>query len=166
MSAASPAGSRRTGRTIVTWTIGALLLLAALGLAFYLWVWPQIGGSVTMAPPTNFGRVVLEPDPRGAAIALVLQNQAGGDTAMTGELAFQLQEPDGAIWRATRSVTPASFQVLPAPSLLAGRLGYRIVVPDAEWARLPRRGGQAQLIVTVRPVEAPAFSTTIAATYP
>ncbi len=117
-------------------------------------------------PPASVAQAVLESDPGGAAVGLVLVDRVGRDTTLTGDLTLEVREPDGAVWRAARTVDPKDFAPLPAGSLLAGRLGYRVVVPSAAWPRPPRRGGVAAVVVAVAPTGDPAFTSSFNVTFP
>jgi hypothetical protein len=106
-------------------------------------------------------RVSLESsfEPAGSRVDLVLVDRVGQATTVTGDLTVKLREPDGTVWQTTRSVSAADFGPLPDGGLLAGRLGYSVVIPASDWLRAPRRGGAATITVSVQPAERSAFST-------
>lgn len=136
-----------------SWLVAGGVVLAALAaLAAYLFTpifRPAPGPSVEAV---SVARVVLEPADQGTAISLVLQDRAGNDAILLGELSLELREPDGAVWQVTRALRTTSFNPLPGTSLLAGRLGFREVIPPSAWTRPPRSGGQAAItVVATRP---------------
>jgi hypothetical protein len=63
------------------------------------------------------------------------------------------------VWQTTRAVTPEDFLPLTTGGLLAGRVGYAVVIPATDWLRTPRRGGAATVTVVVSPTDGVAFST-------
>lgn len=138
--------------------IGAAILALLLLPVAWQTAGPLVLSNTGPGLPTSISRVVLEPDPGGVALSLVLLDRAGRDTTLTGTLGIELREPDGALVQYQRSVTPADFQVLPPDSFFAGRAGYRLVIPPTAWAR-PPRSGQASIVVSVAPRDGPAFTT-------
>jgi hypothetical protein len=52
------------------------------------------------------GQVSLTPDPSGTRIDFVLVDRVGQETTFTGNVNVSLRDPDGAVWQATRSVSP------------------------------------------------------------
>jgi hypothetical protein len=100
---------------------------------------------------TAVGQIDLEPDPAGTRIDFVVVDRVGHDTTVGGSMTVKLREPDGSVWQTNRDVSPGDFQPLPDSSLLSGRVGYTVVVPAADWARPPRRGGSAKVTVEVTP---------------
>ena len=154
-SPASSAGPRRP--------IGAWVLIGVPALLVVLFVW-QVASTVLRTEVVVRGavaisRVSLEPDPQGARVDLVIVDRVGAETTMAGSVAVQVREPDGGVWQATRTISSADFKDLPAGGLLAGRLGYSVVVPAADWMRAPRRGGAATVSVSVHPTDGAAFAT-------
>ena len=145
-------------RSIGTWVI---IGVPAVLLLITLW---QVGSGllrteIAVHDPVAVSRISLEPDPNGVRVDLVLVDRSGVDTTLAGDLHVRLREPDGAVWQTTRSVTADDFTRLPSGGLLAGRLGYSLVVPGSDWARAPRRGGAATVTVTVQPRDGTPFSS-------
>jgi hypothetical protein len=131
-----------------------------LGLTF-LW---QIASTmlhteIAVRDAVTVSRVSLEADPLGSRIDLVLVDRVGQETTVNGDLSVKLREPDGTVWQSTRHVTASDFKPLSEGGLLAGRMGYSVVIPASDWIRAPRRGGSASVAVNVQPVEGAAFST-------
>jgi hypothetical protein len=77
----------------------------------------------------------------------VLVDRQGAETTSAGDLTIKLREPDGAVWQTTRALGPEDFGPLPASHLLAGRVGYSLLLPAADWVRAPRRGGSTSVSV-------------------
>ena len=61
---------------------------------------------------------------------------------------------------------PADFVPLQTGGLLAGRIGYSVVIPASDWLRTPRRGGAASVTVIVQPTDGTAFSTVAEERFP
>ena len=95
--------------------------------------------------------VSLEPDPNGVRVDFVVVDRQGVDTTVGGDLSIKLREPDGAVWQTTRGLAPEEFAVLHDSHLLAGRLGYSVLVPASDWVRAPRHGGSASISLTIQP---------------
>lgn len=134
--------------------------IAVLMVGTFLWQVgsPYLRNEAVVRGATAVGRVSLESDPIGSRIDVVLVDRVGEQTTVTGTVDVSLREPDGTLWKTSRSITPADFQPLPDGGLLAGRVGYAVYVPASDWARPPRQGGAATVSVTVRPADAEAFS--------
>jgi len=149
---------RRSRRSAGAWV---LIGVPALLLSFFVWqvASPYLRTDLAVRDAVAVGRASLEADALGSRVDLVLVDRVGQDTTVDGDLDIRVREPDGTVWHATRPVTSASFGALPAGGLLAGRLGYSIVVPDTDWLRTPRRGGAATVTVGVQPTDSVAFST-------
>jgi hypothetical protein len=111
-------------------------------------------------------RVSLEADPSGSRVDLVLVDRIGQETTLSGDVSVQLREPDGTVWQTTRHVAPEDFGQLPAGGLLAGRVGYAVVIPATDWLRSPRRGGAATVSVSIVPTDGQAFSTVAEERFP
>jgi hypothetical protein len=146
---------RRSAASLVIIGIPILLLLT--------FVW-QIASSmvhseVAVRDAVAVSRVSLEPDPLGSRVDLVLVDRVGQDTTVAGELNVRLREPDGTVWQVTRRVSAADFSTVVDGGLLAGRLGYSLVIPASDWIRAPRHGGAATVSVSVQPTDGVAFST-------
>jgi hypothetical protein len=146
---------RRSAASLVIIGIPVLLLLTL--------VW-QIASSmlrteIAVRDAVAVSSVRLEPDPLGSRIDLVLVDRVGQDTTVAGDLNVRLREPDGTVWQVTRRISAADFSVVPDGGLLAGRLGYSLVIPASDWLRAPRHGGAATVSVTVQPTDGVAFST-------
>jgi hypothetical protein len=136
-------------RSLAGWVL--IGVPALLGLMF---VWQIASGFVHTETvdhaPAAISSVRLEPDPAGVRVDVVLVDRQGAETSAAGDLTITLREPDGAVWQSTRAVAPEEFSALPAGHLAAGRLGYSILVPAADWVRAPRRGGSASVSVTLQ----------------
>jgi hypothetical protein len=137
--------------------IGVPVLLAVT----FIW---QIASSVVhteiaVRDAVAVSRVSLESDPLGSRIDMVLVDRVGKDTTVSGDLNVKLREPDGSVWQTTRHVTAADFGAVIDGGLLAGRIGYSLVIPASDWMRAPRRGGSATVSVSVQPTDGTAFST-------
>jgi hypothetical protein len=139
----------------VLFGVPALLVL------FFAWQVASslLGTEVVVRGAVAISRVSLEADPQGARVDFVVVDRFGAETTADGEVAVQVREPDGSVWQATRNVSSGDFKSLPAGGLLAGRLGYSVVVPASDWMRAPRRGGAATVSVSVQPTGGAAIST-------
>jgi hypothetical protein len=152
------APSRTARRSAGTWAlIGVPLFL----LALFAW---QVGASlwhtdVVVRGAVAVARASLETDPAGLRVDLVVVDRVGLDTTVDGMVNVKLRDPDGGVWQNARAVTAADFVQLPAGGLLAGRLGYSVVIPSADWLRSPRRGGSAMVTVSVQPTAGTPFSS-------
>jgi hypothetical protein len=162
---AVPSASRKPRRSAGTWVIigvPALLILT--------FVW-QVSSSVlrndiAVRDAVAVSRVSLEADPLGSRIDLVLVDRVGQDTTVNGDLNIGLREPDGTVWQISRGVTAADFVSVRDGGLLAGRLGYSVVIPATDWVRAPRRGGSATVSVSVQPTDGTPFSTVAEERFP
>jgi hypothetical protein len=157
-----PKKSRVSAATVVIIGVPALLALT--------FVW-QIGSNllrsqITVRDAVSVGRVSLEADPLGSRIDFVLVDHAGQETTLTGDIAVKLREPDGTVWQTSKSVTPADFGPLPDGSLIAGRVGYSVMIPATDWLRAPRRGGSATVTVNIQPADGTPFSTVAEERFP
>jgi hypothetical protein len=133
-------------------------------------VW-QVGSSmlrteIAVRDAVAVSRVSLEADPLGSRIDFVLVDRIGQDTTVNGDLNIRLREPDGTLWQTVRKVTASDFVLLPGGGLLAGRLGYSVVIPPSDWVRAPRRGGSATVSVSVVPSDGATFSTVAEERFP
>jgi hypothetical protein len=155
--AARPAPQRRPLSAGTAAIIGIPTLLIIL----FVWqfVSPLLKPETIVRDPVAISRVSLEPDAAGTRIDLVVVDRMGQETTADGTLNVKLQEPDGAVWQATRSITAADFGPLPGDGLLAGRQGYSVSVPASDWARPPRHGGTATVSVSLQPNSGAAVST-------
>ena len=156
---------RRSRRSAATWVIIGVPIL--LGLVF---AW-QIASNVlhteiVVRSAVAISRVSLESDPAGSRVDLVLVDRVGNDTTFNGDMTIKVREPDGTVWQSSRGVTAAEFVKLPDGGLLAGRLGYAVIIPSTDWMRAPRRGGSATVTVEVVPTEGTAFSTVAEERFP
>ena len=115
---------------------------------------------------TSVARAELDADQNGTALTIVLADPNGRDTAMVGRLAVQVKAPDGAVWSTSRIVGPNDFGAINGSGPLAGRFGYRTVIPATAWATPPRHGGQATILVIATPEGSSGFSGTVSAAYP
>jgi hypothetical protein len=155
-SIGSNSSSRRSKGMYVVIAIPVVLALA------FIW---QVAASVfhteaIVREAVSVGQVSVQPDPAGTRIDLVLVDRYGQDTTFTGRLDVSLREPDGALWKTSRSVTADDFQPLPDDSLMAGRAGYVVVVSARDWARPPRHGGLATISISATPSgDGQVFST-------
>jgi hypothetical protein len=148
--------------------VWVLIGVPVLLLAVFGW---QVGSTLLHSDQVVRGAVAvarasLESDPAGSRIEFVLVDRVGQETTVNGDLSIRLREPDGAVWQATRAVTAADFVPLPAGGLLAGRVGYSVLIPSTDWLRAPRRGGAASISVAVQPTDGVAFSTTAEERFP
>ncbi len=155
---AAPARQRRQRRSAGSWAIVGVPIV--LGLVF---VW-QFASNVlhtdtVVRSAVSISRVSLEPDPLGSRVDLVLVDRVGQETNFGGGLTLKVREPDGTVWQSTRSIAPADFVPIQAGGLLAGRVGYSVVIPTSDWQRSPRHGGSATVSVLVEPTDGPSFST-------
>lgn len=151
------------------WVIGAGAvgaLIAALWLFEVLAPFKLFGNAaVILSTPTSVAQIALERAGEDASISLVLQDAAGRDAPLAGDLEIELQEPNGAVWRVSRAVAPTDFSSLPS-GVLAGRLGYRVVVPARDWVRPPRRGGLASVTVVATPRGGTSFTGSTSTAFP
>ena len=157
--------TRRSRGSAATWVIIGVPVLLALSLAW------QIGSSlmrteIAVRDAVAVSRVSLEADPLGSRIDLVVVDRSGQETTLNGDITIKLREPDGTVWHTLRSVTAADFGPLPEGGLLAGRMGYSVVVPATDWLRAPRRGGSATVSINVQPTEATPFATVAEERFP
>jgi hypothetical protein len=97
---------------------------------------------------------------------MVLVDRVGQQTTANGDIIIQLREPDGTVWQSTRSITAADFVPLHEGGLLAGRIGYSVLIPASDWLRAPRHGGAATVSVNVAPTDGTAFSTVAEERFP
>ena len=165
LSQPAPGPLRRSPRSIGTWVIIGVPIL--LGIVF---VW-QLASSllhteIAVRSAVAVSRVSLEADPAGSRIDLVTVDRVGQETTFNGDLTIKLREPDGTVWQTSRSITAADFVTLQNGGLLAGRMGYSVVIPSTDWMRAPRRGGAATVSVDVVPTEGAAFSTVAEERFP
>src|SRR5919201_5214508 len=164
-SQAQGAKAKKSRGSAATWVIIGVPVLLALSL-----VW-QIGSSmvhteIAVRDAVAVSRVSREADPQGSRIDFVVVDRSGQETTLNGDLAVKLREPDGTVWQTTRSVTAADFGPLPDGGLLAGRVGYSVVVPATDWLRAPRRGGSATVSINVQPTDGTPFSTVAEERFP
>ncbi len=156
--APTPIG-RKSRRPIGTYVLIAVpLVLAA------TFVWQIASGmfhtEVIVRQAVAVGRISLEADPAGSRVDFVVVDRVGQETTFNGDVTIRLREPDGTVWQTVKTLSDADFQPLPDSSLLAGRLGYSVLVPASDWARAPRRGGLATVTISVNPGDnGPSFST-------
>ena len=153
--------SRQAG----TWVIIGVPVLLAL-----TFVW-QIGSSllhteIAVRDAVAVSRVSLEADPAGARVDFALVDRTGRDTTVNGDVQVKLREPDGTLWQTSRTLSAADFGPLPEGGLLAGRLGYSVVIPASDWLRAPRRGGAATVSINVQPSDGAEFSTVAEERFP
>ena len=159
------ANVKKSRRSAATWVIIGVPVLLALTL-----IW-QIGSSlvrteIAVRDAVAVSRVSLEADPLGSRIDFVVVDRSGQETTVNGDMAIKLREPDGTVWQITRTVTAADFGPLSEGGLLAGRVGYSVVVPATDWLRAPRRGGSATVSINVRPADGSPFSTVAEERFP
>jgi len=156
---------KKSRGSAATWVVIGVPVLLALTL-----VW-QIGSSlvrteIAVRDAVAVSRVSLEADPLGSRIDFVVVDRSGQETTMNGDMSIKLREPDGTLWQIARTVTAADFSPLPEGSLLAGRVGYSMVVPATDWLRAPRRGGSATVSISVQPTDGTPFSTVAEERFP
>jgi hypothetical protein len=156
---------KRMRRSLGSWVIFGVPLFL---LAVFAW---QVAASnvhtdVAARDAVGISRVSLEADRVGSRIDMVLVDRVGQQTTVTGDINIQLREPDGTVWQSTRSISPADFVLLPGGGLLAGRMGYSVVIPASDWLRAPRRGGAASVSVSVSPTDGTAFATVAEERFP
>ena len=148
----------------------ALIALGIVVLMVGSFVWqvasPLFRGEALVRGATSVGRVSLEPASLGSRIDVVVVDRVGAETTVAGTLDVSLREPDGTLWKTSRTVTAADFQPLPDGGLLAGRTGYSVYVPAKDWARPPRRGGASTVSVKVTPNDGAPFSTVAEERFP
>ena len=162
--AQAPKLSRRR-RPFAVWVIIGVPILLVL-----TFVWQIASGvlhtSIAAHDAVAVSRVTLEPDPLGSRVDFVLVDRGGETTTVNGRVQVKLREPDGTLWQTSRSVSSSDFAPLPEGSLLAGRVGYSVVVPAADWLRAPRRGGGATVSISVDPNGGDPFSTVAEERFP
>jgi len=161
-TARQPKSERPVGMYVL---IGVPALLAL----FLVWqvVTPLLRTEIIAHTAVAVSKVSLESDPQGSRVDLVLVDRVGGDTTISGDVTVKVREPDGRVWRTTRTVSSDSFGPLPGGGLLSGRTGLSVVVPAADWALPPRRGGAATVTVTVSPADgSDPFSTVAEERFP
>jgi hypothetical protein len=124
--------------------VGVLLQFLPLAISLF--------GSVTgNSGPVAVTTVALDPVPDAMGVAFTLADSSAQDTTMDGDVVIEMKEPDGALWtNGTTHLSPSDFGPISAGPL-AGRLGYRMVVANADWPRAPRRGGLGNVVITVTP---------------
>jgi hypothetical protein len=156
---------KRMRRSLGTWVIfGVPLLLVAL----FAW---RVGSSalhteVASHDAVGVSRVSLEADPLGSRIDMVLVDRVGQQTTVNGNINIQLREPDGTVWQSTRTISATDFVPLREGGLLAGRVGYSVVIPTSDWVRAPRRGGAASISVDISPTDGTPFTTVAEERFP
>ena len=160
-----PKATRRSRGSAAMWVIIGVPVLLALSLAW------QIGSGlvrteIAVRDAVAVSRVSLEADPLGSRIDFVVVDRSGQETTLNGDMTIKLREPDGTLWQTVRSVTAADFGPLPEGGLLAGRVGYSVVVPATDWLRAPRRGGSATVTINVQPSDGTPFSTVAEERFP
>ena len=160
-----PKATRRSRGSAAMWVIIGVPVLLALSLAW------QIGSGlvrteIAVRDAVAVSRVSLEADPLGSRIDFVVVDRSGQETTLNGDMTIKLREPDGTLWQTVRSVTAADFGPLPEGGLLAGRVGYSVVVPATDWLRAPRRGGSATVTINVQPTDGTPFSTVAEERFP
>jgi hypothetical protein len=145
--AVSPLERETPRRSFAGWVL--IGVPALLGLMF---VWQIASGffhtETVDHAPVAISTVRLEPDLWGTRVDVVLVDRQGAETTAAGDLTVKLREPDGAVWQTTRALAPEDFAPLPTGDLSAGRTGYTLLVPAADWVRAPRRGGSASVSVS------------------
>jgi hypothetical protein len=165
LSQPAPTPLRRSQRSAGTWVIIGVPVL--LGLVF---VWQLASNllhtEIAVRSAVAISRVSLESDPLGSRVDLVLVDRVGQETTFDGNMTIKLREPDGTLWQTTRGVTATDFVPLPSGGLLAGRVGYSVIIPSTDWMRAPRRGGAATISVDVVPTDGTAFSTVAEERFP
>ncbi|HLZ31032.1 MAG TPA: hypothetical protein VKV73_27250 [Chloroflexota bacterium] len=147
------------------WVIIGVPVLLGLVLAWQL-MSTLLHTEIAVRNAVAVSRVSLEADPLGSRVDLVLVDRIGQDTTFNGAMTIKLREPDGTVWQNTRGITAADFVPLQSGGLLAGRVGYSVVVPTTDWMRAPRRGGAATVTVDVEPTEGVPFSTVAEERFP
>lgn len=152
-------------RSFGVWVMIGVPLLLALTL-----VWQLVSGvlrtEISARDPVAVSRVSLEPDAAGSRVDFVLVDRGGETTTVNGEVRVKLREPDGTLWQTARAVKSSDFTPLPEGSLLAGRVGYSVVVPASDWLRAPRRGGSATVSISVAPSGGAPISTVAEERFP
>jgi hypothetical protein len=152
-----PTPTRPTPSSRASRPLGAYVLIGVPVLLGLLFLW-QIGSGflkteIIVRNAVAVSRVSLEPDPVGSRVDMTFVDRQGGDTTFSGELTVKVREPDGAVWQTVRSISSGDFVTLPSTSLLGGRQGYSIPIPQGDWARPPRRGGAATVSVDAVPAD-------------
>jgi hypothetical protein len=155
-----PAPTRSTQSSRSSRPLGAYVLIGVpvlLGLLFVLQIASGfLKTEIIVRNAVAVSRVSLEPDPVGARVYMTFVDRLGADTTFSGELTVKVREPDGAVWQTVRSISGSDFVTLPPGSLLGGRQGYSIPIPQTDWARPPRRGGAATVSVDAVPSDGSA----------
>ena len=145
-------------------SLAGWVLIGVPSLLGLLFLWQIASGFVHTEAvdhaPAAISTVRLEPDSSGTRVDLVLVDRQGADATAAGELTVKLREPDGAVWQTTLMLAPEEFAPLPAGDLAAGRVGYTVLVPAADWVRAPRRGGSASVSVSFQAREDGAVALT------
>jgi hypothetical protein len=160
-----PAPTRGPRRNAGVWVI--IGVPVALGLLFaWQFAATLLHTDAVVRSAVAISRVSLEADPSGSRVDLVLVDRIGQETTLSGDVNVQLREPDGTVWQTTRHVAPGDFVQLTAGGLLAGRVGYSVVVPATDWLRTPRRGGAATVSISIVPTDGTAFSTVAEERFP
>ena len=94
----------------------------------------------------------------GVELPVVQAGMGGGGAYYLG--AYPTPELLDALWAGPLA------KFIPAGSLLAGRVGYAVVIPATDWLRTPRRGGAATVSVSVQPTDGVPFSTVAEERFP
>jgi hypothetical protein len=176
VAAAVPSQSRGSSppvsafRTRMRQSLGAWVIVGVPLLLLAVFVW-QIAASalhteIATRDAVAISKVSLEADPTGSRIDMVLVDRVGQQTTVNGDIVVQLREPDGTVWQSTRSISASDFVPLHEGGLLAGRIGYSVLIPASDWLRAPRRGGAATISVNVAPTEGTAFATVAEERFP
>jgi hypothetical protein len=142
--------------------LGTLLVLAVL----WQFVAPMLLRPPQTTVPTAITVASLDHVDDATGISIVLGDQNARDIAIRGELVVELRTADGSQWRTVRNVTERDFAPLPSSSLFAGRLGYWLTVPNSDWARPPRRGALASVVVSATPQGRATISTSTPTVFP
>ncbi|MCA1644863.1 MAG: hypothetical protein LC797_05105 [Chloroflexi bacterium] len=152
-------------RSAASWIVIAIPILMV---TLFVWqvVSPLLRTEAAVRDAVGFSRVSLEADPTGSRIDFAVVDRVGRETTVDGDVNVSLREPDGTVWQTTRSITAAKFVSLPEGGLLAGRIGYSVLVPTSDWSRAPRRGGAATVSVSIRPTDGVLFSTVAEERFP
>lgn len=152
--------SAQRARPTGLWVAAAVALVL---LALFVWqlVSPVLRQQVIVHAAASIGRVTLVADPAGTRVDVVIVDRTGQDTSAEGTMDVRVREPDGAVWRSSRHVSTGQFTTIDDGGLLAGRLGYSLVVPASDWARPPRHGGTATVNVTFTPASGGAPITSV-----
>lgn len=164
MTAHAPAAHRGALRRLPSgagWLLGFVVVVIGLAGVMVARSLPAglLAGSAPLVAPREVGDVALDADPDGLALAVVLVDGQGNDLPLAGTLDLRLELPTGEQWHDRRAVTPADFSRLPPASALAGRLGYRVVVPRSAWVTPPRAGDKVAVYTNVEPTAGAAFTS-------